>query len=788
MKYWGKKPHNIWGQYIENYAPENGVCLDPFAGCAMSAFETVKAGRKAIAFDLNPLTAFIIEVMCTKFDYDKFKRAVDAIMDEMHSDDIYLENFITECPQCGSKKATIVNYKWNNGVIYEVAPSCPQCASQNLKPRIPRKPTTSELAISNRMNQISIPYWYPEQEFYESPSFSQSFISNLGGNKFTDLWTKRNLYILSKIYDRISNVKDEDLKKQLLFGFIQTIHLCSKMCVPRNPGANRPYSTSWGRSAYLCSARQMEMNPLSVFYGSCIGKQSVSSALNDFEDYVGKMPKLLYVGPHNKSTRSKNFDIKYGIVDINTIPDYVDEKSIDFIITDPPYGGLVQYLDLSTLWLIWLENYDSRFKANYNAEITIKNGIFDIETYERRFTQGIKNLRKVLKDDSKIVITFHNKNVKIWNAFLKSVQYGGFKIEKVIHQQNRRTGESNVANPYGTSAADFYIRCVKSDGLSINNENADYEHEILTTAIQTIAQRNEPTAYQVLYDCLLKHLINNGYIFEDFDRSIEEILKKYVGSIFKLIKNDRNRAGCFWWFENPGEYIKYPNTELSERVEQSIIAILRRKTSVTLDEVLGDLFVRYPDGLTPNRWSIQDVLGKYAIKSGGRWIYNSSKFEVEFTKHTEMIYKLLVLGKKLGFGTYVGKREQPEPYNGRTLRDYCDITNLELNYAPEKLDRIGMVDLLWIKDNKIEYAFEVENSTNFTSGIQRASNMENEIPKIMVIPDHRTNEFLKLNDPYFVTGFNEHNWRYMNYTDLDRLCTTRNPKLSNLDTFLRNRE
>lgn len=64
MKYWGKKPHNIWRTYIENYTPENGLFLDPFAGSAMSAFEAVKAGRKALAFDLNPLTSFMIEVFC----------------------------------------------------------------------------------------------------------------------------------------------------------------------------------------------------------------------------------------------------------------------------------------------------------------------------------------------------------------------------------------------------------------------------------------------------------------------------------------------------------------------------------------------------------------------------------------------------------------------------------------------------------------------------------------------------------------------------------------------------
>ena len=73
MKYWGKKPHNIWRAYIENYTSENGLYLDPFAGSAISAFEAIKAGKKAIAFDLNPLTSFIIEVFSIPFDKKKFE-------------------------------------------------------------------------------------------------------------------------------------------------------------------------------------------------------------------------------------------------------------------------------------------------------------------------------------------------------------------------------------------------------------------------------------------------------------------------------------------------------------------------------------------------------------------------------------------------------------------------------------------------------------------------------------------------------------------------------------------
>ena len=73
MKYWGKKPHNIWREYIDNYTPEDGIYLDPFSGSGISGFEAVKANRKAIAFDLNPLTSFIIEVYSSKFEVEKFK-------------------------------------------------------------------------------------------------------------------------------------------------------------------------------------------------------------------------------------------------------------------------------------------------------------------------------------------------------------------------------------------------------------------------------------------------------------------------------------------------------------------------------------------------------------------------------------------------------------------------------------------------------------------------------------------------------------------------------------------
>jgi hypothetical protein len=437
--------------------------------------------------------------------------------------------------------------------------------------------------------------------------------------------------------------------------------------------------------------------------------------------------------------------------------------------------------------LCWLSKFDKKYIPNYDAEITVKKNIISIDVYKNRFTNGMKQLYKVLKIDGKVVFTFHNKDIQIWNAFLNSIVLAGFKIEKVIHQQNRRTGESNVANPYGTSASDFYIRCIKYPQINIKTEKDNFEHYVLVNAIKIIAERNEPTPYQILFNGLLAKISIAGFDLEDFDTNIEKILSKEIDKVFILSDNNNNNAGKYWWFINPLEHIKYPDKKLSERVEDTIINLLRTKTSVSLDEVLAKIFIKYPNGLTPEIKSINVLLNKYATKSGGKWLYKSEAIEADFTKHTEILLDLLNIGKKLGFDVFVGKREQPEPINGTTLSAFATILKLNhLNFDSDKTKRIEMIDMLWIKDKKIVCAIEVENSTNFTSGIQRASNLSKEIKKIMVVPDYREREILNITDLLFTENFKSYNWNYINYTDVKRLAAFKNNDISNIDKFLKN--
>lgn len=765
MKYWGKKPHNIWSEYIKNYTPSNGVYLDPFCGSGISIIEALKLGIKAIGFDLNPLSSFMIEIYTSEFNLDEFKKELINIVDSIEKDEIYNNLF-------KYNNEYIHHLKWNKDKIYEVG-----VISHHGKKEL-RSPLSSDYdayTFSVGLDLDSFGFYYPNEPFNKSPSFNANFIKRIGGDNFSNIWTKRNLYVLSLIYSKILALPNSDTKKQLLFGFIQAVHLCTKMNIPREASAKRPFSTSWGRSAYLCSDKSMEQNPLYVFKNSCLGKQSVESCLKSAKTYFKHPVKLKKVSESDKKKKDNSFDIKYGVVDINSIDNYLDKSSIDFIITDPPYGGLVQYLDLSYIWLSWLKEYDENYSPNFNAEITIKENIFDNEVYKKRLIGAFKKLHYLLKDDGKLVLTFHNKDLSVWNSFLAAIKESGFRLEKVIHQQNLRSGESVVANPYGTSGTDFYIRCVKDLNILSHAEDNNIENTVLQAAINAISARNEPTAYQHLFNAILANLSSSGNYITDANTNIENALQKHVGDIFELKENHIDKkAGVLWWFKKPSDYIKNHEIPLSERVEHTVISILRKKISVTLDEVIREVFIEYPNGLTPDTYSIEKYLKKYATKSQSKWLFNSQEFDKDITMHSEYLVKLSKIGRFLGYKIFIGKREQSEKVKDGTLRDYVDYLNLnDFTLDSYIKSRTEMIDMLWIKDNKILYAIEIENSTNFTSAIQRASNLDNEVHKYMIIPNQREKELLSMKDEFFINGAKNYNWKYLLYSDIDKLFASK---------------
>lgn len=431
MKYWGKKPHNIWSFYIEKYSKENDLILDPFVGSGMSYFESIRLNRIPLTIDLNPISDFTIKCLTYRnVDYDMVKEELKSIINKIKKLDCYQNEYTCFCSKCG-KKTDIYNYKINGNIT--ISYKCNFC-----------KETITQV-FEKGEKKYKVNKWFPKKKLHDIESISSSFIKKVGSNNFCDIWSNRNIKILSEIYNEIIKIEDAKTKDILLFAFIQCLHLTSKMCIPRSEKSKRPLSTSWGRPAYMISDKIFEQNPVIAFDKAVCNSTGVISAIKSSEKYIGN---------------SFNANSKHYFGDALQVLKKIASESVDMAITDPPYGSIIQYGDLSEIWVSWLEKCYPKYKIDHTKEVIVnKNKSQD--KYEKMLTNIFKEVHRVLKKGSAFVLTFNSNNNDDWTSLFNSIKNSNFYIEKVIYQKNKRSSEANVAAKEGIAISDYYFICRK---------------------------------------------------------------------------------------------------------------------------------------------------------------------------------------------------------------------------------------------------------------------------------------------------------------------------------------
>ena len=99
---------------------------------------------------------------------------------------------------------------------------------------------------------------YPDKVFPDTKAFDLARQNY--GDSYDKLFSKRNLYALSVIFDRINKVEDNNLRDFFRFAFISMVHLVSRIPSVRE-NSDRVGSGSWGRPAYIKLKKRMELNP-----------------------------------------------------------------------------------------------------------------------------------------------------------------------------------------------------------------------------------------------------------------------------------------------------------------------------------------------------------------------------------------------------------------------------------------------------------------------------------------------------------------------------------------------
>ena len=199
--------------------------------------------------------------------------------------------------------------------------------------------------------------------------------------------------------------------------------------------------------------------------------------------------------------------------------------------------------------------------------------------------------------------------------------------------------------------------------------------------------------------------------------------------------------------------------------------MLRRKVKISFDDVLQEIFIKFPNALTPETQNIKDILQEYATPTkDGNWTLKP-QVKVRESQHSEIIYYLALLGKKAGFDVWIGQREQGERYNQKRLSFFVTNKSPVWRFIPTmNLDRIKQIDVIWHDEGRVRYEFEVENTTAITEAVVRGSNIPHDnIKRLIVIPEERENLlFRKMKEPMLNESITKNNWKFLFYRDVKR--------------------
>ncbi len=631
--YYTKVPHKVIMKYILHYTNPGDVIFDGFGGTGMTGVAAQMCGtknlqiknsinsefaaifnktpewgiRRAICSDLSPIASFLSSCFNTDYCGESFDKDVASLIKNytQNVEWLYKTNYkgksctinymiisdIYSCKGCQKEFLSWDVFMDLESGMPKPSPKCEYCDialnDKNIdqvyhtvydkvlgdtirtrkreialinfiynKKSINKKPDVEDKKFLVEINNFEIPFYFPTDR---TPFGSEGRRNDkFGITHFHQFYSKRNLIASSYLYNQ---TKDN---KHFRFGFFNTTWHSTLMRRYNGGGGHRPKT-----GTFYMPGNSSDGNTLKIYTKKLRQLKSFFSEVSGFD----KNNSINGCGSATQTT--------------------IKDNSIDYIFTDPPFGGNIMYSELNSLWEAWLKVYTNE---STEAIESSKKGK-DILIYQSLMIKAFTEYYRILKPGKWMTVEFSNPSAVVWNTIQNSISYAGFIIANVSALDKKQKSISSYTTPTAVNQ-DLIISCYKpTEEFTLNfqkeiNQNFalwDFINEHLKHLPIHLIKGNATTAIiernsKILFDRLIAFYVQRGLpVPIDAGKFKKGLRERFV-----------ERDDMFFTLEQVQEYDR-KKAEMPEFVQLSILVSSEQDGVLWMKNYLKDNPSNYQD-------------------------------------------------------------------------------------------------------------------------------------------------------------------------------------------------
>jgi DNA modification methylase len=507
--YHTKVPYRAIARFLLHYTRPGAIVLDAFAGtgttglaaqaCASTSLvheldpscpADLVGPRNVILGDLSPAATHIAYNYNAHLNWQRFVCACEELLNDFEKQlgwmfstvdpesgqscpvDYYVWSDVFACPECGQEMVF-----WEEAVDQdtghktgETTIPCPACKAEISKNSFRRVETTyfddllGGTARRQKEKLISITYRRGKQQLSKAPDAADFAVLDrinkepltdpvpilkmlgrdgvwgdmfragyhLGITHFHHFYTRRSLRAVASLWRSVESAP-ADLRPRLRW-WLQSVSI-------GHTRMNRYFSSSYSQ--------------VNRYLKGFLYIAQVRSEVSPWYALKGKISRMAQGIPGHSDvyvTTGSASDIR--------IPD----NSVDYIFTDPPFGGNIIYSELNFMWEAWLGVFTNQ------APEAIMSGVQgkDLGSYESLMQACFDEYFRVLKPGYWMTVLFHNSSNAVWAAIQSALERAGFVVADVrIFDKKQLTMKQQTTT--GAVQKDLLISAYRPNGTLVTS-------------------------------------------------------------------------------------------------------------------------------------------------------------------------------------------------------------------------------------------------------------------------------------------------------------------------------